>query len=257
MDPSLRQRLFDYFLESATSTELSQWLRQLDLSPPRGSNEHKIGLLRENSGHFLEAPPEAFRELTLSFILRLLKYPADDLAAIAESVGASPLGPKDSLIRSIYREIGYREGWLPPKRPAEDFQLTLATILPFVHHWPVLRERDYEKDYYGDFWDEMTEILGEDNVHEQQVVAHGQALKIDFHLGRAMSDGVGVEFKLPTNNSEIQKTLGQVDQYKARYGSELLIVLFPHFLSNAQTQHLQDQLEQKKVTLAVKRRVNY
>jgi hypothetical protein len=44
-------------------------------------------------------------------------------------------------------------------------------------------------------------------------VAHGSTLKIDFHVGDPQADGVGIEVKVPKNNADVQRTLGQLDQY--------------------------------------------
>ena len=80
----------------------------------------------------------------------------------------------------------------------------------------------------------MDEAFGEDNVHEQLAIAFGNTLRIDFHIGPPQGDGVSVEFKMPLNNSELQRALGQLDQYKNRYGERLLMVLVPDFLDRAQ-----------------------
>ena len=48
--------------------------------------------------------------------------------------------------------------------------------------FPITRGGKYEKDYYPIIRDELSEEFG-DTVYEQQAVAHGTILKIDFHVG--------------------------------------------------------------------------
>jgi len=64
--------------------------------------------------------------------------------------------------------------------------------------------------------------------------------------------GTGVEFKMPTNNAELQRALGQMDQYQVRYGENLLVVLFPDFLDKSQWTLFVDKLSEKKIPVIVK-----
>ncbi len=120
-------------------------------------------------------------------------------------------------------------------------------VLQFVRWYPILTWSDYEKEYYDDFFDEMVEIFGEDNVHGEVPIAHGSTLKIDFHIGHPQNGGVGVEFKLPTNNNELQRALGQMDQYLTRYGSNLIVVLIPHLLKSTEAVLFRETLDRKGV----------
>lgn len=92
----------------------------------------------------------------------------------------------------------------------------------------------HEADYYDACVEEMEEIFDENVVHEQLRIAYGSSLKIDFYIGHPQHGGVGVEFKRPKTNSELQRALGQVQQYKTRYGDQLLIVLVPDDIDKAQ-----------------------
>jgi hypothetical protein len=102
----------------------------------------------------------------------------------------------------------------------------------------------------------MKEIFGSKFVHEQFQIAYGSTLKVDFHLGHPGREGVGVEFKMLTNNSEIQRALGQVDQYKERYKENLLVVLFPDSLdrgNRAQTiDYFSKMVSAKGIAVVVK-----
>jgi hypothetical protein len=92
----------------------------------------------------------------------------------------------------------------------------------------------HEADYYGAFAEEMEEVFDETIVHEQLPIAYGSSLKIDFHIGHPQQGGVGIEFKRPKTNSELQRALGQLQQYKTRYGDQLLIILIPDDIDKAQ-----------------------
>jgi hypothetical protein len=160
---------------------------------------------------------------------------------------------KDQLFRRIYREVGFREGWLPP-RGKPPIRFRKSEVLPFVQWYPVLKIPDRETDHYDGFSDELVELFGEGNVHEQLPVAHAAALKIDFHIGHPIEGGVGIEFKMPKNNSDVQRALGQIDQYGARYGDDLVVVFVPEYCTSADERYLLDELERKKVTVVEKRR---
>jgi hypothetical protein len=113
---------------------------------------------------------------------------------------------------------------------------TARLVKPFVELYPILKRGQYERDFYDPFQEEMADIFGPANVHPQLAIAYGNTLKIDFHIGAAADKGVGVEWKMPTSNSELQKAIGQLDQYKERYGPNLIVVLVADFISEAQKQ---------------------
>lgn len=241
-----RRILLEAELDSATSTELSNWLRDIG-QEPGGTVKEKIERIRQHT-KYLSTPPDTFAHEALHV---LKEHAAESLAEICEDLGIDPNGPRDSLLRRIYRELGYREGWLP--RPPEALQkLTKAEVLPFIEWYPLLRDRKYEKDYYDEFLDEMSDVFGPDNVHKQVVVAHVTGLRIDFHIGPLHNSGVGIEFKMPTSNSELQRAKGQMNDYKARYGSDLVVVLLPDFIDNAKALLFADELGREQVSCVVK-----
>jgi hypothetical protein len=194
-------------------------------------------------------PRATFPQQTLSY---LSPYTADHLAEICDTLGLPTEGTKDELFRRIYREVGYREGWLE-RVPAIVQTFNRDLVLPFVTWYPIRRRGDYEGDYYEAFDDEMIELFGEDCVHPEYPVAHGSTLKIDFHIGRPQQPGVGVEFKRPASNSELQRALGQMDQYVGVYRPNLIVVLIPDAIAKAQEALFLDALRGKGIATVVKR----
>lgn len=243
----LREKLLQCYLNLSTSQDLSGWLQDLG-QDQKGTVDEKIARIREHT-KYLSMSPETFAPKTISY---LSPYDTENLAEICEDLGLDSEGGKNSLFRRIYREVGYKEGWLPPI--SKETAISKQTVLPFVKWYPILKSYEYEKDYYPDFCDEMSEVFGDDNVHEEHAVAHGTTLKIDFHIGHPQSGGVGIEFKLPTSNSELQRALGQMDQYVSRYGPNLIIVLIPlpDFLKKAQETLFLDELKRKGIEAVVK-----
>jgi len=246
-DIELRSKLLDYYLENYTGQELSDWLRDLG-QDPKGTVAEKMDRVRQHT-KYLSMTAEEFPQQTMHY---LDTFPSDHLAGICEALGIDAEGTKDALYRRIMREVGYREGWLSRLEAISDATFTVPTVRPFVEWYPIIKRGRYEKDFYPAFAEEMEEVFGDEFVHEELPIASGTTLKIDFHLGHPQREGVGVEFKMPTNNSEIQRALGQLDQYKERYGEKLLIVLFPDFLDKAQEALFVDQVSAKGVTIIVK-----
>lgn len=193
-------------------------------------------------------PPETFPEQTLNYLRPLNR--TDILSDICIALGLDCNGSKSVLFRRIFREVGYREGWLTSIKTAS--AIDKQTVLQFVRWYPILTWPDYEKEYYVDFFDEMVETFGEDNVHGEVPIAHGSTLKIDFHIGHPQNGGVGVEFKLPANNNEIQRALGQMDQYLTRYGSNLIVVLIPHRLKSTEAVLFRETLDRKGIETVMK-----
>jgi hypothetical protein len=137
-------------------------------------------------------------------------------------------------------------------RPDGNTTITVDTVRPFVEWYPLLNRGKYEKDLYPAFAEEMEEIFGEENLHEQYAVAHGNSLKIDFHIGHPQEHGVGVEFKVPASNAELQRGVGQLGQYKLRYGDHLILVMVPDFLDKTQQMMFTDACRQFGVSVIVK-----
>ncbi len=239
-DSALREQLFGFFLETRTGAELGEWLKDIG-QDPRGSVAEKQTRIREHS-KYPTMPAEDFPAQTEAY---LQPYTAGHLADLCEVLGISSDGTKDALYRRVMREIHFREGWLPRIEPGSGAP-TAAVVMQFLAWFPITKSGKYEKDYYPIIHDELSEVFG-DTVYEQQAVAHGTILKIDFHVGEPQGAGVGIEVKMPTSNSEIQKALGQVDQYVRRYGGELVIFVLQDFLKPDGIHFFQAELKAKGV----------
>jgi hypothetical protein len=242
-----RQKLLDCYLDVSTSKELSEWLRDLG-QDPSGTAEEKMVRIRQHT-KYLSMPPETFPSQTISYLRQLSS--GDGLFLIAESLGLNCEGPKDMLLRRIYREVGFQEGWLP-RVVNGAAALTKEAVLPFVQWYPILKHREYEKDYYEDFHTEMAEVFGKEKVQDQYPIAHGKTLKIDFHIGPPLQSGLGVEFKMPNSQSDIQRAFGQLDEYLTSYGQNLVVVLLPNFMSETEVGMFTNTLRGKGVETIVK-----
>lgn len=248
-DLTLRTTLLDYFIENQTGPELTEWLRDIG-QDSKGSVAEKKARIRAST-KYLTMPAEAFPEQTMSY---LDLFPSGHLADICSALGLPDDGTKDSCYRRIMREVRYREGWSARPDRTADSICTTESVRTHVEWYPIKRRGQYESDFYPAFAEEMDEVFGQDNVHEQLAIAYGNTLKIDFHIGPPQGDGVGVEFKMPTTNSELQRALGQLDQYKSRYGDRLLMVLLPDFLDRAQQALFTDCARGKESIAATLRR---
>lgn len=88
-----------------------------------------------------------------------------------------------------------------------------------------------------------------ERVHEQLPIASGTTLRIDFHLGHRQRPGVGVECKMPTNNADVQRALGQLDQYRERYGANLVLFVIGDYLDRAPETLFIDAILPKGITV--------
>jgi hypothetical protein len=66
-------------------------------------------------------------------------------------------------------------------------------------------------------------------------------------VGDPQGDGVGIEVKMPKNNADIQRMLGQLDQYERRYGENLLLFVLQDLLKPELVHFAQDTLKSKRV----------
>ena len=248
-DMELRLKLFYFFAENYPEQELSNWLRDIG-QDIQGTMEEKRARLRQ-SPKYVNTPVEEFREGTMA---RLNVFSLEPLADLCKGLGIDSGGTRDMLYRRIIREIGYREGRLSRLGPITDATFRLTTVRPYVKWYPIIERGSHERDFYPGFAEEMTEIFGAEFVYPQFSIAPASTLKVDFHLGNPEGEGVGVEFKMPPNNksSEIQRALGQIDQYKERYKENLLMVLFPDSLGKAQRKHFEKKVSAKGVGVVVK-----
>lgn len=239
-DPLLRELLLSFYLNTQTRAELADWLKQID-QDARGSVEDLKTRIRASS-KYLSMPEREFPEQSEDY---LSIYPAAHLKDLCKQLGISADGNKDTLYRRIMREIHYRENWLDRLNDVDTKSLNADRVMPFLAWMPLNKRGEYEKDFYPAIEDELTEVFGA--VYSQLPVAHGSTLKIDFHVGEPTGFGVGVEVKMPTNNSDVQRALGQIDQYQRRYGENLILFVVADFLKPETVRILQEDLLRKGV----------
>jgi hypothetical protein len=246
-DDALRATLLDFFVDTAPSPYLTDWLRDIG-QPTQGTVAEKRLRIKEHTA-YLSMPVETLPDQTAFY---LSPFTSDALEELCKVLGLSPDGTRDMRYRRIMREVRFREGWLQKLSEDERRLPTASTVRPFVQWYPVIKRGTHESDYYGAFAEEMEEVFDENMVHEQLPVAYGSSLKIDFHIGHPQHGGVGIEFKRPKSNSELQRALGQIQQYKSRYGDELLIVLFPDEIDKAQKTLFLDSCKLTGIDVVVK-----
>jgi len=246
-DPQLRSRLLDYFIESQSAAELADWLRDLGVSPA-GSIQERRERVRAHT-QYLAMPAREFPAQTRHY---LDPFSSDGLADLCLALGLRDTGTRDSRYRRIMREVKYRECWLPRVPPTIDPLPDVEVAAAFLQHYPITSPGQLERDYYEGIRDELSEVFGENGVYEQLPIAHGTTLKIDFHLGPPQQDGIGIEVKMPKSNAEVQRSLGQLDQYLHRYGQKLIILCLPDFLPPASMVFFQNELRAKGVRTVVK-----
>lgn len=247
-DPQLRSALLDYYLDYATSAELIEWLQDIGLDTKGGMDEKRERV--RNGTKYLAMPAADFPQQTIHYLEQYSS--SNHLIGICEALGLDPEGSRDTLWRRIMREVAFREGWLPRPTALTETAFTGAFVRPFVDWHLVTKRGQYEKDCYPGFLADMEDAFGKEYVYEQLPVASGTTLRIDFHLGHPQRGGVGVEFKMPRNNAELQRALGQIDQYQDRYGANLLVVLFPDFLDKAQLALFAERLGDRTIPVIVK-----
>lgn len=247
-DPGLRSTLLEYFVRYATGPELTDWLKSIH-QDPMGTVEERRARVMANS-QYPSMPPAELPDQTLDY-LRIYSA-SEHLSGICEAIGISPEGNRELRWRRIMREVGFREGWLPRLETVTEASISVSLVRPFVEWHLIAKRPEYERDFYRPFSEDMEEIFGHANVHEQLPIAFGSTLKIDFHIGHPQRAGVGIEVKLPANNSELQRALGQMDQYQARYRDQLVVVLFPDLLTKAQVTLFVDKLAEKGILVIIK-----
>ncbi len=246
---AVREALLEFRIADRTSSGLSEWLEALQ-AETRGTVGDKSQRIREHTG-FLDAPaPDMLAEL----VDDLLTTSSESLGALCEACGLAPASTKHRRIRQLHRFVATNEGLLPEQASAGRYP-TPQEVFAFVDWYPHYQSKTNERELYGDFADAMMDVFGEELVHEQVPVAHGVSLKIDFHIGSVVpgEQGIGIEFKVPGNNSDIQKAMGQLDQYHRRYGQSLLLVVFDDFVQQKHLQPFLHDLRSKGIGHVVKR----
>jgi len=244
----LRSTLLEYLVSYATGPELNDWVKGIG-QDAKGTIEERRARVLANS-KYPSMPAEEFPQQTLHYLD--IYSAAEHLSGICEAIGISREGNREARWRRIMREIGFREGWLSKPGTITDTSITPSIVRPFVE-WHLLAKRpEYEKDFYPPFFEDMEEIFGHAYVHDQLPIAFGSTLKVDFHVGHPQREGVGIEVKMPASNSDLQRALGPMDQYRARYRDHLLVVLLPDLLNKAQVTLFVDQLVEKGISVIIK-----
>jgi hypothetical protein len=247
VDIALRGALLEFFLELCTSTGLSDWLRDLNVDS-RGSVDEKKRRIREHT-KFFSSPT---KHVSARVVDDLRRGRVGDAVALCEKLDISIDGTKPTLIRRLHRHVETREGLLPIL--SDGLVPNFRDVHSIVEWYPVYQEKQYEKEHYDEFYEVMADVFGQVHAHEQMAVAHGSTLKIDFHIGSSVpgNDGTGVEFKMPANNSDLQKALGQMGQYQSRYRDSLIVVIFPNLLDAKHVVPFQHELTRMNITHVVK-----
>jgi hypothetical protein len=240
-DPALRELLFADILAGCTAAGLAEWLREIG-QDTRGSVDERRARIRANS-KYLSMPAGDFPRQTENY---LEQYATHDLNELCAKLGLATLGSKDALYRRIMREVHYREGWLSRLAPESRAAPTADHVMPFLGWFPLRVKGDLEKDFYPVIHDELAEVFP-GSVYDQLPIAHGSTLRVDFHVGDPQGDGVGIEVKMPKNNADIQRMLGQLDQYERRYGENLLLFVLQDLLKPELVHFAQDTLKSKRV----------
>jgi hypothetical protein len=245
-DAPLRALFLSYFLDTFNGQELSGWLKDLG-QDFHGTVDEKRQRIREHT-KYLTMPAVDFPAQTEHY---LSPYSSELLADLCEDLRVSADGTKDQRYRRIMREVHYREGWITrAASPLAISSLTAATVAPALGWFPITKDGKYEKDFYPVIYDELREAFG-DVVYDQLPVAHGSTLKIDFHVGDPRGHGVGIEVKMPMSNAEVQRALGQLDQYQQRYGDNLIIFIIDELKPEILDFFL-DALKRKNVATVVR-----
>jgi hypothetical protein len=241
----LRGRLFESLLDLSSSADLSDWLRALGHSAT-GTVEDKRRRIRHHES-YLSTPALDFPDATLEH-LRMLRS-ADDVAAVCDELGLGDYGSRADLVRRILRTVRVAEGWMPVlAAPTLDAVRLAATFYPLMTH-------GNERDVCNEFEKEASEMWPS-LVHPQYAVAHGTVLRIDFHIGIAGKPGIGVEFKVPRSNADLQRAKGQLDQYLVAYPDRrlLLVVVDDQSLPVATMQTFEADMRARGASIVIKER---
>jgi hypothetical protein len=247
IDTELRSKLLNCYLEFSSVPEINDWLRGLKQATTGGRTE-KVERIRANT-KYLSMPPADFPQQTIHYLDALS---SDQLAAICEEIGIDDAGNKWQRWRRILRHVALSEGWLSLPATITDSFFTLNNVLPFVQWHTVAFRGNYENEFYDGFFDDMAGFFGAQFVHHELPVASGTSLRIDFHLGHPQKEGVGIEFKMPTTHSELQKAMGQIQLYQAKYKNRLVVILLDDFVDPAGKQLFLDSLSVQSIPVLIK-----
>ena len=218
-DRALRALLLEVFLDASLPTELSGWLRRLGL-PADGPEEDRRTRLRAHAD-YLTVPAEDFPRATRRELDRLTTA---RLGALCGALGLAVAGPREALYRRALREVGYREGWLPPDARLAGDAVGRKDVEPFVRWHPVLVPVTLARELAISLSDELAEVFGTDRVHTHIPVSDDTgAPAIDVHVGDGVLGGVGIA--IAARESGIPRA--QLGRYRVRYGADLIVLLYP------------------------------
>jgi hypothetical protein len=238
--PELRKRLLECFLDLCDSSQLSRWLEDIGRDP-RGRMEEKRERIQRHT-KYISMPAADFPEQTI----RYLTFHKTQTAAarVCSALDLSVLGSRDALVRRVLRHVHYSERWLPSLETP-----STRAVAAIARRYPIAAKSN-EASYCDEFEQEAEEVWP-GRIHPQYPIAHGTTLKIDFHIGTPRGDGVGVEFKLPRSNADIQRAKGQLDQYLAAYsGSRLVVVILDNeSLKRAQLSLFEKEARDRGITV--------
>ena len=108
-NPELREKLLQFYLNCATSQELSEWLHNIG-QDSKGTTEEKRVRVRQHT-KYLSMTPQTFPLQTIHY---LSNYTGDHLYDLCQDLGLDGNGSKNMLFRRSYREVpagGARGPW--------------------------------------------------------------------------------------------------------------------------------------------------
>ena len=245
LDSSFRSQLLHAYLECSSSQQLVEWLRSIG-QDTRGNATDKKRRVADNT-KYLTMPVEAFPQQTRWYLDDLS---SEGITVVCQAIGLHTGGTRDSKYRRILREVAYREGWMQRPVPGE---ITRGSVFQHLVWYPITKRGQYEKDYYSACVEELKEAFGTEHVYEQLPMSYGSTLRIDVHVGHPQEKGIGIDFKLPSTNADVQRAIGQLDQYKSKYGDDLIIVLLDHDLGAAGRTLFLDAMRSRAVAVVEKK----
>jgi hypothetical protein len=216
---ALRAKLLETFLDACLPTELAAWLRRIGL-PSHGTAAERKARLRAQAD-YLRVPVTEFPRETRREFDRLT---TPRLVGLCRTLGLPITGSRESLYRRALREVGYAEGWLPREARLVGDTVDRADVEPFVRWHPVLSPVSVTEELAADLADELSEVFGADRVHKDIPVDDSiRAPTIDVHIGDDVVGGVGIA--VAARESGIPRA--RLARYRARYGTDLIVLLYP------------------------------
>jgi len=213
-NPQVRRRLLRCILQLCDSATLSRWLHAIGRGGGGRVVEKRLRILRYT--RYLSMSVVEFSNQTLAYLKQ--HGALADARRVCAALGLPTHGTRRALVHRALRCIHRLERRLPPVGV-----LSACAVRAVASAYPILARRT-EAAYCDEFEEEANEIWPA-RVHRHYPITNGTALRIDFHIGAAGTDGIGVEFKVPRKNSDIQRAKGQLDQYLAAYPAGRLVVV--------------------------------